>query len=316
MKILDKETGEYKELRIKPGGDTLPIGTIVKYDGKMVDIFDKNNINNLYGYIYGTSNIYVSSTTGADKMLYVPIESSKNYIVSKVASAKFRIATNPTVPTVGDSTVTSKVANDKATELSITSGSTDKYLILYYYNSSNDTLTEQEILNSIKIKKQDYTIPEGYEEVPKVEVPKGARMQGSTMTIENSTGTNLIFANINYDFGGFCSSDKTKFIIPTGVKRVRLICNMYWGVEKSSGYFYITINRFNSSNTQLDTVGTPANTMYAIGAQSYHTSQNMISSIIDVNEGDYFVLRAYHNTGSSITLQDYPLLWFEIEVIE
>lgn len=36
MKILDKETGEYKELRIKPGGDTLPIGTIVEYDGDTV----------------------------------------------------------------------------------------------------------------------------------------------------------------------------------------------------------------------------------------------------------------------------------------
>lgn len=36
MKILDKETGKYKELRIKPGGDTLPIGTIVEYDGDSV----------------------------------------------------------------------------------------------------------------------------------------------------------------------------------------------------------------------------------------------------------------------------------------
>lgn len=36
MKIYDKETQTYKELRIKPGGDTLPIGTIVKYDGDTV----------------------------------------------------------------------------------------------------------------------------------------------------------------------------------------------------------------------------------------------------------------------------------------
>ena len=208
MKILDKETGEYKELRIKPGGDTLPIGTIVEYDGKMVDIFDKNNINNLYGYIYGTSNIYVSSTTGADKMLYVPIEPSKNYVVSKVSSAKFRIATNPTVPTAGDSTVTSKVANDAATELSITSGSTDKYLILYYYNSSNDTLTEQEILDSIKIKKQDYTIPEGYEEVTTGIVTgeefetgriiDGKKEYGKRITVEiNESGQQNIESGLN-----------------------------------------------------------------------------------------------------------------------
>lgn len=36
MKVFDKTTQTYKEVRIKPGGDTLPIGTIVKYDGDTV----------------------------------------------------------------------------------------------------------------------------------------------------------------------------------------------------------------------------------------------------------------------------------------
>lgn len=31
MKILDKTTQTYKELVLKPGGDTLPIGSIVAF---------------------------------------------------------------------------------------------------------------------------------------------------------------------------------------------------------------------------------------------------------------------------------------------
>ncbi len=36
MKVFDKTTQTYKEVRIKPGGDTLPIGTIVEYNGTTV----------------------------------------------------------------------------------------------------------------------------------------------------------------------------------------------------------------------------------------------------------------------------------------
>lgn len=117
--------------------------------GDNINLFDKDNASVLKGYISGSTNTTAFVTTdNSNKCIYIPCKPNKAYTVSKVSSERFRIATTQTIASEVD---INKTNNDIATKLTIISRKDDKYLIVYYYCKDYDTLTEQEILNSIKI---------------------------------------------------------------------------------------------------------------------------------------------------------------------
>lgn len=116
---------------------------------EMDNLFDKNNPNILNGAI-DTGNGNINSSTNG-KTLYVKIPSTTNDItVSRIAGKRFAVGTTDTIPSIG-TTCLNYIGNNESDSITIPVLTTSKYLVVFYYNSTADTLTEQEILNSIKI---------------------------------------------------------------------------------------------------------------------------------------------------------------------
>lgn len=125
-----------------PRGNT----TQIHYEGK--NLFDKDNAN-IFGGFFSADTISYSSLA---KTLYIECEPNTTYTVSKIQTARFAVGTTNTVPAVGDSIINYE-NNPTATEITINTSSTANYLLVFYYNPNYDTLTEQQILNTIQIEK-------------------------------------------------------------------------------------------------------------------------------------------------------------------
>ena len=121
----------------------------IKTVGNNINEFDKDNANTLTAYL--DINNYKISTNSTTKTLYIPCKANTTYTVSKISSKRFGIAFTNDTPAV-DSKINNAIENlNGVTSLTQKSTSQSKYLCVYYYKSDVDTLTEQEILNSIKV---------------------------------------------------------------------------------------------------------------------------------------------------------------------
>ena len=133
----------------------LPIANYL-LDTTIINVDD----GNLYDYSTATViDAYISRSSktikesSGDNLTYINIEPNTTYKVTKVASNRFVIMTSveePAFNVVG----TNEQDDYTGTELSITSGSSDNYLSIYYYTIS-DTLTEEEIRKSIVVTKME-----------------------------------------------------------------------------------------------------------------------------------------------------------------
>lgn len=95
------------------------------------------------------------SANNNTKTIYIPIEHYKRYTVSKIASARFAVALCNEVPAAGVSVIDFE-QNNSATSLTIDVGNNAQYLAVFYYLSTADTLTEEEIRKSITICETNY----------------------------------------------------------------------------------------------------------------------------------------------------------------
>ena len=113
------------------------------------NLFDKDNANVLNAYISGSQQKITARDNS--RTLYIQCKSNTTYTVSKTLSSVFIVvsATNY----VADTIATNIQNNSSATSLTITTGENDKYLCVFYYLSTSDTLTEEQIRNSIQIEK-------------------------------------------------------------------------------------------------------------------------------------------------------------------
>lgn len=130
------------------------ITTYQEYDGisypidlPVKNLLDKNNANILNAFINPTGH----AVSGADntRTLYISCKPNTAYTVSKTITSRFIIGT-ATSNEIG--TIVNTYASDSgATHLTVTSGANDTYLFVFYYNGSYDTLTPQQILDTIQI---------------------------------------------------------------------------------------------------------------------------------------------------------------------
>ena len=106
MKVFDKTTQTYKEVRIKPGGDTLPIGTIVKYDGDTVpEGYEEVTQGIVTGQEYETGRIIDGKKEYGKRVDCGYINSGNNTIAHGITGitelsgfdAKFKNETNGTI---------------------------------------------------------------------------------------------------------------------------------------------------------------------------------------------------------------------------
>ena len=115
------------------------------------NLYDYSTANVLNAYISRSSKTIKESS--GDNLTYINIEPNTTYKVTKVATNRFVIMTSVEEPAF-DVVGTNEEDDYTGTELSITSGSSDNYLSIYYYTIS-DTLTEEEIRKSIVVTKME-----------------------------------------------------------------------------------------------------------------------------------------------------------------
>lgn len=120
----------------------------VNLEGK--NLFDKDNANILNALINGTTKVITAFNSC--RTFYINCKSNTTYTISKLASTRFIIGTTTNVP-ITSMTCNSIIQNNEASSITITTETNDNYLCVFYYNSSSDTLTEQQILDSIQIEK-------------------------------------------------------------------------------------------------------------------------------------------------------------------
>lgn len=136
---------EYEQYGAMP---SLEFSSEVQAVGQDVNLFDKDNVTKINAYLDENSK---KITTNANaRTLYIPCKPNKIYTILKKESARFGAGTCNVLPSNNVICNNAKVPN-VGTEVSIETGNTDTYLCVFYYLSTVDTLTEQEILDSIKI---------------------------------------------------------------------------------------------------------------------------------------------------------------------
>ena len=110
------------------------------------NLFDKNNANIVYGSFSSTDAISPYNTNV--KSVYISCKLNTTYTISKTnATSRFRVGTTSTIPASGVS-VSDVITNDGGTTITITTNSSAKFLIIYYWNSSDST---DIVLNSLQI---------------------------------------------------------------------------------------------------------------------------------------------------------------------
>ena len=197
--LLPKVTGEGSNIELNNTVEGVTIDITregnteqTTYTGK--NLFDKNNVNVLNGYITSTK-ISGSSET---RTIYIPCRSNTNYTISRIQGSRFRVATTTDTPTI-NANVSDYISNDTATSITVTTDSEANYLCVFLYHSAYDTLTYQQIINSLQIEQgstaTDYEPYVGGVPSPNPEYPQDVRVVKGDNTIE-IIGKNLLDGEI------------------------------------------------------------------------------------------------------------------------
>lgn len=115
------------------------------------NLFDKNNVNALQGYIVSSTTQIVGSDTG--RTFFIKCKPNTTYTISKLAS-RLNVGYAINKPSVGGKVYSVKdgIANE-TTELTYTTGYDAKYLVVFYHVSTIMSPSEQEVLDSIQVEK-------------------------------------------------------------------------------------------------------------------------------------------------------------------
>lgn len=136
---------------------------IRKSTGK--NLFDKDNANTLNAYFTtGTTTITTAATGTTETIVFIPCNPSTTYTVSKKAGTVFTIGTTDVLPVIGTQ-VNNIVGGNSATHLTVTTGPNSKFIVARVYRSTTDTITQQEMLDSVQIELGSATEYESYGEV-------------------------------------------------------------------------------------------------------------------------------------------------------
>lgn len=91
------------------------------------------------------------------KSIILLIEPNTEYIVTKIASSRFALGTFSTYPinnSIASVYVSDENEGEGLTELSITSGINDYYLVIFFYDENNDTIDLETIKESLIVRRQ------------------------------------------------------------------------------------------------------------------------------------------------------------------
>lgn len=150
------EDKQYEQYGASPSPD---YPSEIKTVGSNVNLFDKDNANIITGVVTGASTtIEKASFT---KIIYTPIKKQGTYTIQKKVNKPnvFAIFTTKEIPAVGINIYDKKMGTSETPSLTISTTEGTKYLCCMYIQTNDSTLTEQEILDSIKLEKGTVATP-------------------------------------------------------------------------------------------------------------------------------------------------------------
>lgn len=162
------------------------------------NLFDKNNVNKLVGYIDGNGNFNIDNENR--RTLYIECMANTVYTISRTAGTYFRVASFDQEIRRTVCMVNGEFLNPTAEKLTLDTGDNAIYLAVSYYDSSTDTLTEQEILDSIQIEQgSEATEYEKYIE-PTIYVKNDNDVYEELISKEDAIKT-IAYKNSDNDYG-------------------------------------------------------------------------------------------------------------------
>ena len=167
------------------------IGTSVdsSYNTNLIkgkNLFDKNGANILNDLFVSSSENKVEGYPGT-KSIYIPIKSNTTYTISKSKGHTFRIGTSSVIPVL-NTPLSDVVRDNTASEITITSSSSAKYLMVYIY-VSGDTDSFNDIIATLQIEEgNEATTYEAF-------VPNSIVVEGENFTETIGVGTSVNSAN-------------------------------------------------------------------------------------------------------------------------
>lgn len=155
---------EYEEPGASPSTEyPSEIKNVTSVNGKIVgkNWFDKNNYNLINAYIVVDSPEIILPNDGGtqNQCVYIRCKPNTRYTISKKVGQRFGAAYSINTPAPGI-TVYGCRTNPTASTLTILTGETAKYLIVYIRNGNNQNeLTLQEVLDSLQIEENSKATP-------------------------------------------------------------------------------------------------------------------------------------------------------------
>lgn len=131
--------------------NTLETNAIEQIPAK--NLFNKNNYKALKAYVNSTGKILTSASEATT--VYIPVEANQTYTVSKIASKRFAVGITDSETMANGTTFTETIQTNTATSITISTGANSKNLAVFCHVSSADTLTVEEILDTLQIEKGD-----------------------------------------------------------------------------------------------------------------------------------------------------------------
>lgn len=110
------------------------------------NLFDKNNPNIVHAHPTGGS----LSGTGNVTSIYLPCRPNTNYVIKRTAGKRFSVCSTASLPASGVA-YTNDVVDNTTSQIKYTTSATANYLFVYFYNTNYDTLTAQQIMDSMVI---------------------------------------------------------------------------------------------------------------------------------------------------------------------
>ena len=195
------DTGKTINAKITIDETVKTISKLLVYGNSIQDVrtgknlFDISNANVIGGYI--SSNKLINYDDTLTKTLVIPCESNTTYTVSRqIIGKRFSAGSSPTAP-AADIAMTKQVsAHDSTkTSITITTGASDKYLYVWFYNGNYDkNYTYEQLMEKIQIEKgSTATEYEGYGLLPTPENPSEIKSLGEKTV-------NLVSIDKMYDY--------------------------------------------------------------------------------------------------------------------
>lgn len=123
---------------------------------KSENLFDKDNANTQNIYVY-TDDTIVHDNQNTVSVVF-PCQPSTTYTISKTISSRFAVGYTNAYPQNGTPAY-SISADNTATNLSITTGSSAEYIVIFISYTPQETKTTQEIIDTIMINEGQTALP-------------------------------------------------------------------------------------------------------------------------------------------------------------